>query len=767
MPIAFRLREKLFVLVLAPLLVLIVLIGAFAWSLAVIDRADRNTNKSIAALRLTDRMNATLMDAERGMRAYVLTGRSELLAPYLDAKAALALRIGLFRAFTDDGAEARAQSQLVAALALHSVAVDDRFVDLVRHGQRARVLRALTSGAGLRELDGFHVALGAYRALELDRYQADTRHVADVEHGAAVLIVLGSIVAVAMTLILYLTISRRLVQRIRSLERNAAEFAEGKQVTLSTKNDDEISKVEKSLQAMFQQLQVRHEALAKMNVLQRAILGGTNYAIFTTTTDGALTSFNSGAEKLLGYRASEVVGQLNAEQFHLPQQAAAGAAHATIPDPAAEETRFGKLFARSAERVVDLEDTWVRADATQVPVLASISPLRDASGAIYGYLGIAHDMTERIAAAKVAERHVAELAEFTAQLRSLQSIANSVARNDADQIDAALRLVLEQLGQDWAYLVTVDSAKAEVAFLNSVALGHELEAAQMPGARMPLDQTHVPAVLRTKKSIAIADLSLARRFDDLSSPYESSGSYIGAPIMVGGRFYGVAGFVGTQPRLRPFSQVNLDFLQLTSNLIGAAIERGVQRERLDALAYYDELTNLPNRVLLQDRLLQTLLLAERHKDSFAVLYLDIDDFRTINKEHGHAMGDHVLKAVAKRLTGLLRDSDTVARLGADEFVIVASKLVDLANGATLAERILTTLRRPFTIDGVTHELSASIGISLFPPGGQSAELILKRADAALSVAKAQGKNCYAFADSAIVDQPRRQRDGMRYVRMVS
>lgn len=763
-----RVRDKLFVLVLTPLLVLIVLLSSFAWSASISARAATNTTRSIAALRLADRLNKTLIEAETGMRRYVATGNSQLLAPYLDAKAALALRIGLFEGFTGDEPATRAQALLVTGLAGRTVSIIDRYVALVERGERARAVSEVGFGAGRDTLDQFRLELANYRKLELDRYQTDTVHLRALEQGTYALLTVGSILAVVVTVLLYLMISRTLVRRIRRLESNAAAFADGKHVALSTADNDEIAEVEKSLQTMFRELQVRHESLAQLNVLQRAILDGTSYAIFTTATDGTITSFNRGAEQLLGYTAAEAVGQLSAQRFLLPQELGTDVVLSAEEPEHSNETAFRSLVESPGERHGERSEwTLIRADGTHVAVLATIAPLLHADGASYGYLGIANDMTERKAAELAARRHEAEQAVFTSQLRSLHAIANTVVTARPDQIDAALLLVLEELGLDWAYLGTVDAAKSELIIANSVGAGHELEQSQLPGSRMPLDHTHVASVLKTKRTIAIADLSQARRFDDLGSSYEGTGSYIAAPVKVSGRPYGVIGFVGSQSRAEAFSQSNLDFIQLTSDLIGAAIDRGLQRQRLDALAFFDELTGLPNRVLLQDRLLQTFLSAERHNERFAVLYVDIDDFGTINETFGHAMGENVLRAVAKRLTSLLRDSDTVARLGGDEFVVVASKLVDLANGATLAERILSTLCRPFTIDGVTHSLTASIGISLFPPDGRNAESLLNRADAALSSAKAQGKNRYAFADSAAADVTVTQRDGVRYVRLVS
>ncbi|GAA0752168.1 EAL domain-containing protein [Ideonella azotifigens] len=173
-------------------------------------------------------------------------------------------------------------------------------------------------------------------------------------------------------------------------------------------------------------------------------------------------------------------------------------------------------------------------------------------------------------------------------------------------------------------------------------------------------------------------------------------------------------------------------------------ERKAQEARIQHLAYHDALTGLPNRSLLMDRLALTLAHAQRQRGQMALLFLDLDRFKTINDTLGHLVGDEMLKCVAERLRAVLRDDDTVARLGGDEFVIVLPDIEDVADPAHVAEKLMASLSRPFQIDGHELHVTCSLGVSLFPRDGEDAETLLKFADTALYKAKGAGRNDYRF-----------------------
>jgi diguanylate cyclase (GGDEF)-like protein/PAS domain S-box-containing protein len=180
--------------------------------------------------------------------------------------------------------------------------------------------------------------------------------------------------------------------------------------------------------------------------------------------------------------------------------------------------------------------------------------------------------------------------------------------------------------------------------------------------------------------------------------------------------------------------------------------------KMSHLAQHDLLTDLPNRVLLTDRLAQAIARAQRTGEQLAVLFLDLDHFKNINDSLGHAIGDKLLQSVAHRLVVCGRHSDTVSRHGGDEFVILLPQIAHADDAALWAQKVITALAVPYLIAGNDLHISASIGISTYPNDGQDAESLLKSADAAMYYAKEQGRNNFQFfkadmATPAITRQP--------------
>lgn len=171
-------------------------------------------------------------------------------------------------------------------------------------------------------------------------------------------------------------------------------------------------------------------------------------------------------------------------------------------------------------------------------------------------------------------------------------------------------------------------------------------------------------------------------------------------------------------------------------------ERKEYEEKLTHLAYFDALTRLPNRILVMDRLRQSINLVARNQEKLALLFLDLDGFKEVNDTLGHDIGDLLLQEVAGRLLDSVRNSDTVSRLSGDEFVIILQEITALSAVEQVAGKILERLQQPFLLQGHETRISGSIGIAISPDDGSDAETLLKKADEAMYEAKRHGKNTY-------------------------
>jgi diguanylate cyclase (GGDEF)-like protein len=186
---------------------------------------------------------------------------------------------------------------------------------------------------------------------------------------------------------------------------------------------------------------------------------------------------------------------------------------------------------------------------------------------------------------------------------------------------------------------------------------------------------------------------------------------------------------------------------LLTRIRGTAQDVSSAREaeaKIQYLAHYDTLTGLHNRSAWQEQARIALCAAARHQDKFAVLFLDLDNFKTVNDSLGHPAGDRMLALTASRLSRCVRNEDLLARLGGDEFVALLSRLSNLEEAALVADRMLAALAEPMNIDGHELHLSASIGIALYPNDGAEVDTLLKHADTAMYSAKEAGRNTYRF-----------------------
>lgn len=178
-------------------------------------------------------------------------------------------------------------------------------------------------------------------------------------------------------------------------------------------------------------------------------------------------------------------------------------------------------------------------------------------------------------------------------------------------------------------------------------------------------------------------------------------------------------------------------------------ERKLAEQKIAHLAHYDYLTDLPNRALFLDNLEHALALAKRKSFKVAVLFLDLDGFKKVNDTLGHDVGDLLLQGVARRLKEITRASDTVARVGGDEFLFILSDIGLDENAAFTANKIIAALARPFEFGEKICHIGGSIGIAIYPDASIKPEALVKLADDAMYLAKQSGKNTYRFYHDVI------------------
>lgn len=201
------------------------------------------------------------------------------------------------------------------------------------------------------------------------------------------------------------------------------------------------------------------------------------------------------------------------------------------------------------------------------------------------------------------------------------------------------------------------------------------------------------------------------------------------------------------------NKINKDFSEL--NAI---------KEQLQHQALHDVLTNLPNRVLLADRLSQSMLQSQRHQNLLAVVFLDLDSFKEVNDSYGHDVGDKLLVTLALRMQEALREGDSLARIGGDEFVAVLADLTTVEDCEPILERLLIAASEPVNIDNIRLKVSASIGVTLYPQDNVSADQLMRHADQAMYAAKESGKNRYHLFDTAEDNAIRVQREILESIR---
>ncbi len=247
------------------------------------------------------------------------------------------------------------------------------------------------------------------------------------------------------------------------------------------------------------------------------------------------------------------------------------------------------------------------------------------------------------------------------------------------------------------------------------------------------------------RQMVFAD-ALDWRHDILLDGIQEHGHYC-LPILLQGKLLGVLNIYVDHKH--PYDPEEEAFLTTIANTLAGVIDRGLADDRVRHMASHDALTGLPNRMLFHELLNQEVRRAARYQQTLAVGFIDLDHFKAVNDTLGHEAGDHLLQAVSARTRQQLRESDTLARMGGDEFALILPTIGDRDNAIAVCNKIVQALSEPFIIQENTCHIGASIGLSLFPAHGQLVDALLQTADQAMYTVKKGGRNGVAVYTCAV------------------
>ena len=419
------------------------------------------------------------------------------------------------------------------------------------------------------------------------------------------------------------------------------------------------------------------EALSGSLVLMRQILETLPVGVFVTDHDGTINRYNPEAERIWG--GIREVG-LDRYREYLCWWADSGERVDIETSPLAQAVLNGQ---RSLNKVLDIETF----DDRRKTILSSAVPLLDADKRLAGGIEVMQDITEQ------------RRAELQLRLlnRAIESSVNAVLIADCGQEDYPIVYANPAFEKITGY------SRADVEGRNSRFL-----------QRDDRNQIGIDRIRRALQSLQEGHALLRN--------YRKDGSLFWNELRV-------APVADNRGRVTHFIGVLND-----------VTENQIYQAQLEHQANYDDLTELPNRNLLMDRIDQAIHLAARHQQGFTLAFLDLDNFKYINDSLGHGLGDRLLTRVAQCLRDCLRNQDTISRLGGDEFVLLISEEADVQSVSQILNRILRDVAQPFKVDNTELRVTGSIGFCVYPIDGEDATTLLKNADTAMYQAKKQGRN---------------------------
>jgi len=408
--------------------------------------------------------------------------------------------------------------------------------------------------------------------------------------------------------------------------------------------------------------------------------------ICVVDVEGRYIFVSAGCENVLGYKPKELIGRHMIEFVHPDDRAETLAAAGKVMS-GEPHLNFENRYLHKNGHVVDImwSARWSEQDRVRLAVARDVTAVRRAA---------------RLQSALFRVSEAANTAE------GLPELYRDVHRIVGTLLPAANFCV-----------VLYDAPSQTLSFPYCVDERHPQRTSQ----RLPVG-TPITRVIESGEAL-------------LAASGETGGNdWLGAPLITQQGIMGAVVVHTYSPRVR-FTEQDKELLQFVSTQVAAAIERKRNEAQLRRMALYDPLTELPNRGLFRDRLDTALKRAHRDAEQLALLYIDLNGFKEINDTLGHDAGDRLLRGLAERLIGRVRESDTVARIGGDEFIVLLTNIGAPARLDRIIDDIRQAIAAPLAVDGRSIAVTASIGIAVYPHDGTEPETLLRHADAGMYVEK--------------------------------
>ena len=456
----------------------------------------------------------------------------------------------------------------------------------------------------------------------------------------------------------------------------------------------------------------------------RAIFAGAQDGILLTDVEsGKFLTGNPAICRMLGYARDELV-DYGIPDIHLS---------ADVPEVMQQikNMRDGEMPMFEGIRVRRKDGSMFYADITGTPIRA---------GGKECLLSMFRDITER----KEAQDRIVQLNRVYAMLSGINTLIVRVGNRD-ELFREACRLAVEAGGFRMSLIAIVDRRTMEIIPAASHGKDETLLIAIKTILSSPDDapNTLLARAIR-EKTIIISNDSQNDPAVLFASKYVEAGvrSMAILPLQVADQVIGVLALYAGESEF--FHAVEMKLLAELARDIAFAIDHLDKQERLNYLAYFDDLTGLPNRTLFYERLTQGIAMARRNGSHLGVLSIDLDNFKVVIDTLGHGIGDICLREVAHRLAACLRDTDTAGRLSGDRFAIILPEMENGEAAANVVRKVIESCRNAYLIEGHELFISASIGITLFPDDAGTSDELVRNADVAMYRAKEMGRNTYQF-----------------------